>query len=179
MTIRAGMLCRALAAGCAALGAGLLPGCTAPPMTWSDVSPTIEVRVVNGTDMPATLTLLVADRAASGPARVAREGRPQIIRPRGITDISVASARSLLNNRDPGKQHALWLRVEPSGASWRDNPVFYYELVGPPPSSLSLLDRSTKDRTVIQVAGTGITAEAVPATLWPASETRLSAAPSD
>lgn len=144
MTIRS---LTAAAALCAAIPAAL-SGCSSSSTVKRD--PMVSTEVVNASAHTVRVSLHIGDR-------VRLEGRPVLPRqdgraveiPRGRSEaLRIRRPRDMIVwGAKPDDELVYWLRTEIVTASWDDEAVFWFELLGPPADQITVRNATARGQT--------------------------------
>lgn len=137
-----------LAVGLPAATLGGLSGCSSSKKTTRD--PTVTTEVVNASTHTIRVSLHIGDRVRleGRPVLPRQDGRPvEIARGQGQAVTIRRPRETMFLGTKPDEELVYWLRTEIVTASWEQDAVFWFELLGPPARQITVRNATARGAT--------------------------------
>ena len=127
---------------------GGLSGCSSSKKTTRD--PTVTTEVVNASTHTIRVSLHIGDRVRleGRPVLPRQDGRPvEIARGQGQAVTIRRPRETMFLGTKPDEELVYWLRTEIVTASWEQDAVFWFELLGPPARQITVRNATARGAT--------------------------------
>lgn len=125
-----------------------LSGCSSSKKTTRD--PTVTTEVVNASTHTIRVSLHIGDRVRleGRPVLPRQDGRPvEIARGQGQAVTIRRPRETMFLGTKPDEELVYWLRTEIVTASWEQDAVFWFELLGPPARQITVRNATARGAT--------------------------------
>ncbi len=153
---------------CAALAAPLAGCSSSGKKTTRD--PIVSTEVVNASSHTVRVSLHVGDRVRleGRPVLPRQDGRPVEIARGKSEALRIRRPRELvLWGAKPDDELVYWLRTEIVTASWDEEAVFWFELLGPPAEQITIRNATERGATGLTAAATSVPIKPLAPELYP------------
>lgn len=148
---------------------GILSGCSSSTKR-TPRDPIVSTEVVNASSHTVRVSLHVGDRVRleGRPVLPRQDGRPVEIARGKSEALRIRRPRELvLWGAKPDDELVYWLRTEIVTASWDEEAVFWFELLGPPAEQITIRNATERGATGLTAAATSVPIKPLAPELYP------------
>ncbi len=160
---------RAAIAVALATGAALLAGCSSSGKK-TPRDPMVSTEVVNASSHTVRVSLHIGDRVRldGRPVLPRQDGRPVEIARGKSEALRIRRPRDMIIwGAKPDDELVYWLRTEIVTASWDDEAVFWFELLGPPAEQITVRNATERGATGLTAVSPSVPIKALAPELYP------------